>query len=720
MSGKRQFNSPIQSLISGFIKWSSLLMLLSIATYGLGQTTLPIVFQDDFSVRVDRWLFHASGAGTAMIQSGVLDLESTDPTEVELATYQHVLQTEKAFVMQTDMTLLDGSPETGYGMVWGANAWGTSYFAFLINPAGYFRVIESVSGEISELVPWTKHKKSGGMGEIRSLKIEKRGWKIQLFIGEKMVEEISYKRYHGVRHGILLEGIGKLEVERCSLRHPESPINLGPGPEQNAVVFPLDTPFNSPEFDEFGLFYADDKKHAWFTRSTIAGQPFTGKVYSTTFQGDTAWSQPLPSDYLMNDYSHNMLVDYDADRSRWMIAQSRADESGYEAEAIAMRTKHWLTGDWDPPKVERVKLESAQPMPNSWSTPAMGKEFVVVSAEQSKGSGDMDLYVMFRDESGALSEPRNLGPDINTYGIEMTPWLNEAGDELYFSSNGHPGYGGVDVFRSKRLSNTWTKWSVPENMGPQINGRAWDAWYRPITTDGRKAYLSSQDSIGADFDLYTVRIPADIRESPYVKVFGKILHADTGEPLSGTLGCVRISSERIQKQVSVNRPSLGYMMMIPYGYAYELLPQSFGLLSVVDTLDVRTITEFREIQRDVYVRPLAIGEAIPLDRVYFHRASPTLRPESFPELDELTVLLHNLPTLAIEIRGHTDNVGEPAALQALSQSRAEMVRDYLVEHGISSNRLSVRGLGSTEPIASNDDEETRKQNRRVEFVIIRM
>ena len=144
-----------------------------------------------------------------------------------------------------------------------------------------------------------------------------------------------------------------------------------------------------------------------------------------------------------------------------------------------------------------------------------------------------------------------------------------------------------------------------------------------------------------------------------------------------------------------------------------------GYFPILDTLDVRAADTYRDIRKNLYVKSLEYGKAVRLERVFFHRASPELLPASFADLNRLAILMHALPKLVVEIRGHTDNIGESVDLQLLSEQRASTVSQYLIDMGISPNRLSSQGFGATQPIASNEDPSTRPLNRRVEFVIIR-
>ena len=130
------------------------------------------------------------------------------------------------------------------------------------------------------------------------------------------------------------------------------------------------------------------------------------------------------------------------------------------------------------------------------------------------------------------------------------------------------------------------------------------------------------------------------------------------------------------------------------------------------------IKEFIEIERDLYLSPIEVGKSITLKNVFFVRSKADLLPDSYSELDRLAKVLTDNPELKIEISGHTDNVGDPALNVKLSEDRVATIKNYLTGKNISAKRLSGKGYGGSKPIASNATEETRKLNRRVEFIII--
>jgi outer membrane protein OmpA-like peptidoglycan-associated protein len=169
---------------------------------------------------------------------------------------------------------------------------------------------------------------------------------------------------------------------------------------------------------------------------------------------------------------------------------------------------------------------------------------------------------------------------------------------------------------------------------------------------------------------------------------------------------------------AISDPATGeYRVALPYGVNYGLHAKAKGYISVNENLELVDVRTYTELQKDLYLVPIEVGEAIQLNNVFFEQGRPLLKPESYPELDRLVQVLKENPTIEIELSGHTDNVGNPAALLSLSQERVATVKDYLVKNGIHGSRITGRGYGATRPLVKNDTEANRRMNRRVEFKI---
>jgi len=319
---------------------------------------------------------------------------------------------------------------------------------------------------------------------------------------------------------------------------------------------------------------------------------------------------------------------------------------------------------------------------------------------------------------GKWTMPEKIG-NLNTIkNDEIAPFMAADGVTLYFSSDRKGGFGSNDIWMSKRLDSTWKKWSEPVNLGPEINSEEWDCYYT-MDAKGEMAYLVSfNNSLGAS-DIVKVQLAEPKRPDPVVLIYGKVFDAETGD----VIGC-SINYEDLAKGKNVgfaqSDPSNGeYKIILPYGKNYGFMGSAANYLSVADHIDLIKVSEYQEINRDLFMVPAKIGSTIRLNNIFFDFAKADLRSESFPELDRLVNCLNENPKMEIEIRGHTDNVGGHDANVNLSNDRAASVRAYLIDKGINESRVRSIGYGETKPLKKNDTDKNRQINRRVEFVILK-
>lgn len=347
---------------------------------------------------------------------------------------------------------------------------------------------------------------------------------------------------------------------------------------------------------------------------------------------------------------------------------------------------------------------------------AQNRKVLLMSVERDDTYGDRDLYVSFLEEDNTWSEPKNLGEILNTAGVEGSPFLAADDRTLYFSSNGFSGYGGQDVYVTRRLDDTWTNWSEPENLGPSINSEGEDEFFN-IPLSGEQAYYARGGQEG-DMDIYQLDLPVFYKPAPVVVVKGKVYNAKTNEPLGG----VKIFYERLSDGVEVgiarSESDGEYQIILPYGERYGYLAEAEDFVAISANINLTQQEEFKEIQQDLYLVPVEVGSRVTINNIFFDFDKATLRNESYPELNRLLEFMNNYPNMRIQIQGHTDNVGPEQYNQQLSERRAEAVARFLRVNGINTDRLIVEGLGESDPVAPNETEEGRQQNRRVEFEIL--
>jgi len=342
------------------------------------------------------------------------------------------------------------------------------------------------------------------------------------------------------------------------------------------------------------------------------------------------------------------------------------------------------------------------------------------ASNRNGGFGGSDIWKSVRNNDGIWSQPVNLGDVINTSGDEMAPYMHADGQTLYFSSRGHPGLGGADLFMS-RLNPDGT-WSKPINLGFPINTIA-DEINLIVHPDGQRAYISSDMESGkGGYDIYEFELYDDIKPLPVSYIKGIVRDALTRKPLDANIELIELEHNTIAIYSQSDKLNGEFIAVLPGGNDYALNVNRRGYLfySQHFALDTLTTGMLDPITMDIYLKPIEPGQVVILKNVFFAHDSYELVPTSEAELNRLVGLMNDNPDIVLEISGHTDNTGTSAYNLVLSTNRAKTVNDYLVSRGIAQKRIRFIGLGETRPIDTNDTPEGRALNRRTEFRIVKI
>jgi outer membrane protein OmpA-like peptidoglycan-associated protein/tetratricopeptide (TPR) repeat protein len=348
------------------------------------------------------------------------------------------------------------------------------------------------------------------------------------------------------------------------------------------------------------------------------------------------------------------------------------------------------------------------------SISANGRTLYFVSNRKG-GYGGYDIWKSNLTDKG-WSEPENLGPNINTQFDEQSPFIHADDSTLYFSSNGWPGLGGMDLFVS-RLGKDG-KWQKPENLGYPINSNG-DENGMSLTATGNYAFFASNNLNGAGgFDIYTFALPEKLRPHLVTYVQGTVNDAKTKQPLEAAVEIVDLESDKPVFQDFSSEEKGDFLATITTGKNYGLNISKEGYLFYSANFSLVGHETKNPFHIAVLLQPIEVGNKVILNNIFFNTNKFDIQPESKPELQKLIDFLTFNPTIHIEISGHTDNVGSEQSNQVLSENRAKAVYQYLVNNGISAARLTYKGYGETQPISPNDTDEGKAKNRRTEFKII--
>lgn len=374
-------------------------------------------------------------------------------------------------------------------------------------------------------------------------------------------------------------------------------------------------------------------------------------------------------------------------------------------------------------------------------------------SERPGGIGGHDIYLSRLDEKGKWGEAENLGPTINTKYKEDGIYMHPDGKTLYFGSEGHSSMGGMDIFKSVYDVQTKT-WSTPENLGYPVNTADEDAFF-VISASGRHGYYMStahQDNHGLR-DLYmitflgpekqmvlnnednllasaaapvkeTVIAPkVEVKEAQLTLLKGVISDYLTKDLLEAQIEIVDNAANKVIATFTSNSKTGKYLVSLPAGKNYGIAVKKDGYLFHSENFDIPNTAAFQEVEKDVELKKLSVGTKIVLRNIFFDLDKATLRPESTTELNRLIKLMNDVPTLKIELGGHTDSQGSDAHNQDLSERRAAAVVDYLTKAGISGDRLKSAGYGETQLVNGCGNgvkcsDAQHQENRRTEFKVL--
>ena len=372
------------------------------------------------------------------------------------------------------------------------------------------------------------------------------------------------------------------------------------------------------------------------------------------------------------------------------------------------------------------------------------------------GSGEFntDIWVAIRNDKNGFDEPINLGARINTPFAEKKPFLHPDMKTLYFCSEGHYGFGGYDIFMSKRLNeDSWTEWSEPVNLGKVINSPFDDSFYISPTGElalivSEKGGMTNNSNIGKQ-DIYQMTVPQRFRPEQ-VTIISGIVNDDKGKPIQAKI----VWKENSDKDVissnnfkeNVKKVKGGDIETDENGNFYFVVPQSksyiyyaekdgyFGgglnIISPKNTSITPTV-EINSKETNLISQAKSTGLQIStLDKndknrkpfvmrsLNFDHNSDIIRKESYFDLYRLAALFLQNPNLKLAIEGHTDNAGTHAFNEDLSARRAKSVLTFLVKNGVKTTNITSKGFAETMPIAENTSDIGKEKNRRVEFRVV--
>ncbi|MGZ3884273.1 MAG: OmpA family protein [Bacteroidia bacterium] len=490
---------------------------------------------------------------------------------------------------------------------------------------------------------------------------------------------------------------------------PFNPVNVGPE-------------INSAESEYFPSLTADARTMI-FTRSFK--QPGGGGLedfYYSKKETPTKWQPALPLSSL-NSMGNEGAPSISADGNIMFFAACEEMGGGYLGGgnkgmgSCDIFFTYKVNGKW-------AKPQNLGPPVNSgnWETqPSFSSDgktlYFIRGFHTREGTKNVDIYMTQVGSDGRFGTPVKLPETVNSPYEEESVYIHPDNQTLYFSSNGHPGMGGQDIFMSKRQPDG--SWGKAVNLGYPINTEVDD---NSLLVDpaGQIAYFASERKGGyGGLDIYQFELPAAMQPEKLTYLKGKVYNAVTKEPLESVFELIDMETQQNVTNSSSDKTGQ-FLVTLTGNKNYIVNVNRDGFLFYSDNFSLKgKETDFNKpYLLDIPLQPIDTGSVVELKNIFFDVNKWDLKPESKAELEKLILFLTKNPGVKIELGGHTDNSGDKAFNKTLSANRAKAVYDYLITTGkINAARLSYKGYADTRPKVPNDSPENKAKNRRTEFKV---
>lgn len=462
--------------------------------------------------------------------------------------------------------------------------------------------------------------------------------------------------------------------------------------------------------DELMPTITADERYLYFTRLDRSGYMLEENIYVSS-DSASSWSMAQMVEAPISLYSYNDGATCISPSGKYLFFTSCERPGGYGNCDIWFASRN-ETGFEKPRNMGgRINTPGKDIQP---SISADGRTLFFASNKRG-GYGGLDIWYSVLQDDYSWSEAKNLGPLINTEYDEERPFIHPDDQTLYFSSDGHPGFGASDFFVSRKLPNG--EWGRPENLGFPVNGPG-DEIGIVVSADGSTAYFASERNDGfGRMDIYSFETDESFKPNYVTYVKGKVFDAETNASIKANVQLFDLETGKIYTTLSTDAKG-EFMVTLPSGkdFAVEVMKEGYLFHSL--NFSLKDVKQGKPFYVNVPLQKLKAGQIIVLNNVFYESNQFTLKSNSKTELDLVADLLTKNPTLKVEVGGHTDNTGLDASNKTLSENRAKSVVDYLHSKGITDNRISFKGYASSKPVADNHTEQGKAQNRRTELKII--
>ncbi len=691
----------------------NIILFLIFVIQSLSYSQKTISFDEQFNDNSKNWYEYDQPTYASKIQNGIFRIKLDIETGIWKIKKDMYIEPNKDFIIESEIKQISGISNHGYGIIWGAKD-DNNLYTFLISSDGHYMIYYNKDGKYFEIKNWTESSLIKPIGENNKLKLKKEFGNWNFYINNQFVYNCSAMKFFGTQNGFVINNKMTIEVDNINIKQDNVELNLIDNPKNGYVMENLGPNINSKSSEVMPIISADGKT-LYISRyhpDNEFGESDCDVWYSTLENGE--WLPIKNIGKPINTKGGNSVISVSPDGNTVLLMNKYNKDGTLSPGGISLSTK--TIDGWSIPQNIDIDHFQNRNQYVSFCLSADNKT-LIMAIETDSTLGDLDLYVSFKKDSGFTS-PKSLGNVINTYGADITPFLAPDNVTLYYSSSGKRGYGSSDIFISRRLDDTWTNWSEPKNMGPEINSNEWDAYFI-MPASGEIAYVVSFNNSIGNADIFKIKVPESARPNPTVLIQGKVLNKKTNEPISAEIRYFDLTNNK-ELGTAISNPKDGsYKIVLPRGKKYSFMAKKDNYYAISENIDVTKITKYGEIERNLNLNPIEIGESIRLNNLFFEVDKSDLNTDSYGELDRLVEMLNKNLNLQIGIYGHSDSDGSAGHNLQLSEKRAKSVETYLISKNIDKLRLKSKGFGKSKPLSKKSDEESKSQNRRVEFIILK-
>ncbi len=470
-------------------------------------------------------------------------------------------------------------------------------------------------------------------------------------------------------------------------------------------------PIISPD-NEFALFTRRIKRYErkGLTDRMVEKEIFTYSLRNHEGVFEQGWEMEQPFNKMENEGAATLTID---NNDLYYTVCFRDQQTKYLN--CDIYHSRYYKGYWS--KIESMGEHINKP--NSWeSQPSVTSDGSIIyfASNREGGLGGYDIYQINKLDDGNWSEPINIGAPVNTPGNEKSPFIHTDSQTLYFSSEGHKGLGGYDIFYARQDAEG--KWQSPSNIGYPINSFDDDLSFF-VSTDGHHGYYASNRfDENNKWNLYSFPLYKKARPQKVLLIKGQIDIEENNEPIIARIQLKNIRTKTIT-EIPVDSTTGKYVAAIIFKEDQILTVKKDGFVYSSRYLSTEDTSLIQPKKVDFNIKKIEVGKSYEIDDIYFVTNSAFLSEDACEIIDKFFEFLYENPNIKVEIQGHTDNVGKDEENLLLSDKRAKAVYQYLIEKGIPMSRLNSKGYGESMPVATNETYAGRATNRRTVFVILK-